>query len=75
MLVVTKFGNFSTASCNFVDEKTLFISWHNTLIMQTFKMVNSYKIILRMENPNSKGEYELIMEVLQRLNLLKFSAI
>jgi len=26
--------------------------------------INSNKVILKMENPNSKGKYELIMEVI-----------
>jgi hypothetical protein len=57
-------GNFSTATCNFINEETLFMSWHDTLLTQTFKMVGSDKVILRMENPNSEGEYELILEVI-----------
>jgi hypothetical protein len=57
-------GNFSTATCNFTDDKTLFMNWHDTLLIQTFKMVDSNKMILSMENPNSKGEYELVLEVL-----------
>ncbi|MDH4223048.1 MAG: DUF1579 family protein, partial [candidate division Zixibacteria bacterium] len=29
-------GNFLTATCNFVNEKTLFMNWHDTLLIQTF---------------------------------------
>jgi len=57
-------GNFSKATCNFINNETLFINWHDTLLIQTFKKINPNKVILRMENPNSEGEYELIMEVI-----------
>ena len=57
-------GNFSTATCNFINDKTLFMNWHDTLLIQTFKAVSSDKMILRMENPNSKRTYELILEVI-----------
>ena len=57
-------GNFSTATCNFINDETLFMNWHDTLLIQTFKKVSSDKVILRMENPNSEGEYELVLEVI-----------
>jgi len=57
-------GNFSTATCNFINDETLFMNWHDSLLIQTFKKVSSDKVILRMENPDSEGEYELILEVI-----------
>ena len=57
-------GNFSKATCNFVNNETLFLNWHDSLLIQTFKKVDSNKVILRMENPTSEGKYELIMEVI-----------
>ena len=57
-------GNFSTATCNFVNDETLFLNWHDTLLIQTFRKVDADKMILRMENPDSEGKYELIMEVI-----------
>ncbi len=57
-------GNFRTATCNFINDETLFINWHDTLLIQTFKKIRQNKVILRMENPNSEGKYELIMEVI-----------
>ena len=57
-------GNFTTATCNFINADTLFMNWHDTLLIQTFKKAGSNKMILRMENPNSNGEYELILEVI-----------
>ena len=56
-------GNFSKATCNFINAETLFINWHDSLLIQIFKKINSNKVVLRMESPNSNGNYELILEV------------
>ena len=57
-------GNFLTATCNFTNDETLFLNWHDTLLIQTFRKIDPNKVILRMENPNADGKYELIMEVI-----------
>jgi hypothetical protein len=57
-------GNFLTATCNFVNNETLFLNWHDTLLIQTFTKAAPNKVILRMENPDSEGKYELILEVI-----------
>ena len=57
-------GNFTKATCNFVNNETLFLNWHDSLLIQTFRKVDSNKVILRMENPTSEGKYELILEVI-----------
>ena len=57
-------GNFTTATCNFINAETLFINWHDSLFIQTFKKINKNKVILRMEHPNSDGKYVLILEVI-----------
>jgi hypothetical protein len=57
-------GNFSQATCNFVDDKTLFLTWHDTLLTQTFTKVGQDKIILRMEKPLPAEKSELLMEVI-----------
>ncbi len=57
-------GNFLTATCQFIDEDILFMNWHDTLLRQTFKRINPNKVVLRMENPDSDGNYELILEVI-----------
>lgn len=57
-------GTFMTATCNFINDETLFMNWHDTIIVQTFTKINTDKVILRMEHPNSEGEYELILEVI-----------
>ncbi|MGB7062258.1 MAG: hypothetical protein WBF13_07895 [Candidatus Zixiibacteriota bacterium] len=57
-------GSFLTATCNFVNDETLFLNWHDTLLIQTFRKAGLDKMILRMENPDSEGKYELILEVI-----------
>ena len=57
-------GNFLTATCNFVSDDILFLNWHDSLLKQTFKKVSQNQMVLRMEHPNSEGEYELILEVI-----------
>ena len=57
-------GNFDKATCNFIDNETLYLTWHDSLLIQTFRKVDSNKVILRMENPTSEGKYELILEVI-----------
>ena len=34
------------------------MNWHDNLLIETFKKVSSDKVILRMENPNSEGDYK-----------------
>jgi hypothetical protein len=57
-------GNFDQATCNFLDDNALFLNWHNSLFVQSFRAVDPDKVILRMEHPTSEGEYELAMEVI-----------
>ena len=57
-------GNFTKATCNFVNNEALFLNWHDSLLIQTFRKIDANKVILRMENPTSEGKYELIMEVI-----------
>ncbi len=57
-------GNYSTATCKFINDDTLYMIWHDSVLIQTFKKISGNKVILRMENPNSAGEYELVMEVI-----------
>jgi hypothetical protein len=56
-------GSFMQATCNFINDETLALNWHDSLLIQTFKKDGSDKVILRMEHPISVGEYELILEV------------
>lgn len=56
-------GSFSEAAGDFVDNETLFLKWHNTSLIQTFKRVDGDKIILKMEDKAASGKYELVLEV------------
>jgi hypothetical protein len=56
-------GNFSEAAGDFVDNETLFLKWHDTLLIQTFKRVDIDRIILKMEDKAPRGKYKLILEV------------
>ena len=57
-------GNFMEATCNFVNNETLFMNWHDTLLIQTFTKVDENKVILRMEHPIDQEKFELILEVI-----------
>jgi hypothetical protein len=57
-------GNFAQATCNFLNDKALFLNWHDCLLVQSFRAVEPDKIILRMEQPTSEQKNELVMEVI-----------
>jgi hypothetical protein len=57
-------GAFRQATCAFVDNQTLFLNWHDTLLIQTFTKTGPDKVILRMEHPVARDEFELILEVI-----------
>jgi hypothetical protein len=57
-------GNFSTATCNFINDETLAMNWHDTLLVQTFTKDNAGNVILKMQYPSGQGRYELVMEVI-----------
>ncbi len=57
-------GSFQTATCNFVNEETLLLNWHDTLLIQTFTKVDPDRVVLRMEHPDNQGKYEMVLEVI-----------
>ena len=57
-------GSFMEATCEFINDETLFLNWHNSLLIQTFKKIDENTLELRMENPNDEGEFELVLEVI-----------
>jgi hypothetical protein len=57
-------GSFATATCNFIDDETLAMNWHDTLLVQTFMKESPDKIVLKMKYPSTQGGYDLIMEVI-----------
>ena len=57
-------GEFTEATCGFLDEKTLCLNWHNSLLVQTFSLGDDGKVLLEMRHPSDKNDYEIILEVL-----------
>ena len=57
-------GNFSQATCNFLDDEALFMNWHDSLFVQSFRAVEPDKVVLKMEHPTPEGMYEVVMEVI-----------
>jgi hypothetical protein len=57
-------GNFSSATCNFVNGNTLAMNWHDTLLVQTFTKETSGRVVLQMKHPNEDGGYDLILKVI-----------
>ncbi len=57
-------GSFDSATCSFINNNTLFMSWHDSILIQTFKKIDQNTVELRMENPDKEGKFELILEVL-----------
>ncbi len=56
-------GSFSEAAGDFVDDETLFLKWHDTSLIQTFKRADVDKIVLKMEDKATGGKYEPVLEV------------
>jgi len=61
-------GAFQQATCNFVDENTLFMNWHDTLLIQTFKRISKNKVVLHMSNAIAENKFELVLEVILTRN-------
>jgi hypothetical protein len=57
-------GSFLSATGNFIDENTLAMNWHDTLLVQTFKKVGIDKVVLKMQYPSSNSGYDLVLEVI-----------
>ena len=56
--------DFQQATCNFIDNETLFLKWLDTPLTQTFTKAGPDKVILKMEQSLDEGKSELILEVI-----------
>jgi len=56
-------GSFSKATCNFTDEKTLFMNWHDTLLIQTFEKISDDHVILKMSGPDKGQNFKPVLIV------------
>ena len=57
-------GAYDSASCSLIDENTLYMYWHSSVLRQTFRKVNDDKIILHMDEPVSNDRYANVLEVI-----------
>jgi len=57
-------GNFLSATCDFINDETLAMNWHDTLLVQTFVKESSDRVVLKMQHPAVQGGYELMLEVI-----------
>jgi len=57
-------GNYSTATCNFINDEVIAMNWHDSILVQTFVKDGPDIVILKMEYPSVKGGHELVLEVL-----------
>lgn len=56
-------GQFMKATCNFTDDTTVYLNWHDSLLIQSFHLLEDGKLVLQMKHPVSINEYEIILEV------------
>ncbi|MDX1700365.1 MAG: hypothetical protein R3250_07085 [Melioribacteraceae bacterium] len=59
-------GEHNEATCDFIDENTLCLNWHNSLFVQSFKKINSNNILLEMRYPADKNDYVTVLTVIFR---------
>jgi len=52
------------ATCNFLDENTLCLNWHDSILVQTFSRTENGNVVLEMRYPKNKTDYELVLEVI-----------
>jgi len=57
-------GSFLSATANLINDTTLAMNWHDTLMIQTFKQENTDKVVLKMQYPSADGGYDLVLEVI-----------
>jgi hypothetical protein len=59
-------GSFMTATCSFVNDDTLSMNWHDSILVQTFTKDNPDQVTLKMMYPGENGSYETVLEVFFR---------
>ena len=57
-------GSFQSATCNLINDNTLAMNWHDTLLVQTFEKITPGKVILRMQHPVEANQYQPVLEVI-----------
>jgi hypothetical protein len=57
-------GNYSEATCKFVDDGLLLMSWHDSLFVQTFRRLGPEKVELIMKEPQAVAGHDPILKVI-----------
>ena len=57
-------GHFMQATCHFINKNTLCFNWHNSLLVQTYQLLDDGNIKLEMRYPDNEAEYKTILKVL-----------
>ena len=57
-------GSFLPATCNFIDDNTLAMNWHDTQLVQTFVRESPGRVILTMSHPLPGNRYQTVLEVI-----------
>ncbi|MGA2533402.1 MAG: hypothetical protein ABSG19_10245 [Candidatus Aminicenantales bacterium] len=56
-------GNFLEATCYFLEDGSLFLSWQGTPFVQTFRKTGADEVTLWMGQPAAGGKHETLLEV------------
>ena len=56
-------GNYSQATCNFIDDNTLAMNWHDSLFVQTFFKESSNRVVLKMQYPIDDIGHKSVLDV------------
>lgn len=57
-------GVFMEATCDFLDDNTLCLNWHDSILVQTFTRIKDEKVVLEMRYPKDKTGYKIVLEVI-----------
>ena len=56
-------GNFQAATCSFINDETLAMNWHDTVLIQSFTQTGSDEVLLDMGEPDAEGVYKSVLQV------------
>ncbi len=56
-------GSFLSATCSFINDETLCLNWHDSLLVQTFKKESDTEVTIQMKYPSDENKHDVILEV------------
>lgn len=68
-------GAFMQASCQFSDDDTLNMNWHDSTLTQFFKRLGPDRVQLQMSLQNSDGGVDSVLEVLLTRKTGEFNSV